>query len=156
IGLVIGLILLEAGRRLNRPVEDAAAAGMTAYRAGDFAAAEAHFRQAEQGAADPARAAYNRATAQDQLRRFQDADHNYEHSADYEALHAARAAYDRGNCAFSEACRDEGTADPELLQRAAKHYETCLAREGSTTAAGSLFEDARHNLELAKLILGEF
>jgi hypothetical protein len=156
IGLVIGLLLLEAGRRLYRPADQATAAGIAAYHAGDFTQAEARFHQAEQETADKAPAAHNRAAALYRLRRYQDADPSYQRSADDEALHAARAAYDRGNCAFSDACKDEGTADPELLQRAAQQYETCLAREGSTTDAGPLFDDARHNLELTRLILSEF
>ncbi len=156
LGLVIGLALLEAGRRLHRPPDDVAAAGGAAYAAGDFARAEACFRQAEQGAANPSAVAHNRAAALYRLRRFEDADRAYERSADGEALHAARAAYDRGNCAFGAACREKGTADPALLERAAEHYEACLAREGSTPAAGSLFDDARHNLELTRLILAEF
>src|SRR5262249_50055925 len=47
VGLVIGLLLLEAGRRLYKPADEAAAAGSAAYRAGDFATAEARFREAE-------------------------------------------------------------------------------------------------------------
>jgi hypothetical protein len=156
IGLVIGLVLLEAGRRLVRPSEEAAAAGNAAYRAGDFTAAEERFRQAESGASDPALVAHNHAAALYQMGRFPDADRTYERSADSVTLHAARADYDRGNCAFREACKDEGSADPELLERAAQHYEKCLAQEEKTPAAGSLFDDARHNLELTRLILGEF
>jgi hypothetical protein len=156
VGLVIGLLLLEAGRRLYHPADEAAAAGSAAYRAGDFAAAEARFHEAEREAADKAPAAYNRAAALYRLRRFDDADHSYQRSADDQALHAARADYDRGNCAFSDACKDEGIADSELLQKAAREYEACLAREGSTSDAGSLFADARHNLELTRLILSEF
>jgi hypothetical protein len=155
IGLVIGLILLEAGRRLHRPADEAAAAGSAAYRAGDYAAAEAQFREAERDASDPARAAHNRAAALYRLRHFEDADQKYERSADGAALRAARAAYDRGNCAFGEACAEDGTADPDLLGRAAEHYEACLAREGRTPAAGPLFSDARHNLELTRMILAE-
>jgi hypothetical protein len=155
IGLVIGLILLEVGRRLYHPADNTAAAAVDAYRAGDYATAETRFHQAEQSAPDPAVAAHNHAASLYKLRRFEDADGRYQHSADDEALHTARADYDRGNCAFNEACREEGTADADLLEQAAKHYETCLAREGSTSVAGSLFDDARHNLELTKLILAE-
>jgi len=36
LGLVVGLVLLEAGRRLDRPTSDAAAAGLAAYNAGDY------------------------------------------------------------------------------------------------------------------------
>jgi hypothetical protein len=156
IGLVIGLLLLEAGRRLYRPADEAAAAGSAAYSAGDFTTAEARFHEAEGEASDKAPAAYNRAAALYRLRRFDDADHSYQRSADDEALHAARADYDRGNCAFAEACKDEGTADADGLQKAAHQYEACLAREGSAPAAGPLFDDARHNLELTRLILSEF
>src|SRR5262249_3543308 len=62
----------------------------------------------------------------------------------------------RGNCAFRQACADEDAADADLLERAARHYQTCLASEGATGDAGPLFDDARHNLELARLILAEF
>ena len=47
LGLIIGLALLEAGRRLYRPASGASAAGLAAYNAGDFIRAEARFRQAE-------------------------------------------------------------------------------------------------------------
>jgi hypothetical protein len=156
IGLVIGLILLEAGRRLIRPVNEAAAAGSQAYKAGDYTRAEARFRQAEQTDPDPGRAAHNHAAALYRLGRFNDADKDYDRSAEGTALRAARAAYDRGDCVFCEACAEEGTADPALLERAVQHYEACLQMEGHTPEAGSLFDDARHNLELAKLILAEF
>lgn len=153
--LVIALTLMAVYEWLYRPADEAAAAGSAAYRAGDYARAEARFRQAEQGASDPGRAAYNHAAALYRLRRFEDADRTYERSADGDGLRAARAVYDRGNCAFGEACAEDGTADPALLERAAVQYEACLAREGSTPAAGSLFDDARHNLELTRLILAE-
>lgn len=80
IGLVIGLALIEVHRRLDHPSVEAAAAGSEAYRAGDFAGAEARFRQAEQGASDPAAAAHNHAAALYRLRRFDDADHTYQRS----------------------------------------------------------------------------
>jgi hypothetical protein len=156
IALVIGLLLLEAYRLLYRPPDESAAAGVAAYKAGDYARAEARFRQAEQAEPRSAGAAHNHAAALYQLARFDDADHDYQRSAEGDELHAARADYDRGNCAFREACAEEGTADPALVERAAKHYEDCLVREGNTPPAGTLFDDARHNLELAKLILAEF
>jgi len=156
LGLVIGLALLEVGRRLDRPADAAAAAGLAAYNAGDFARAEARFRQAEQGAPDPSVAAANRAAALYRLARLDDADQTYQRSADGNPAHAARAAYDRGNCAFGKACAEEGTAEPALLEQAAALYEACLALEDKTPPAGLLFDDARHNLELAKLILAEF
>jgi hypothetical protein len=156
IGLVIGLVLLEAGRRLYRPADEAAAAGSAAYQAGDFATAEAKFRQAERETSNPQQSTYNRAAALYRLRRFEYADGSYQRGADDEALHAARADYDRGNCAFSEACKDEGMADPDLLEKTVRQYEACLAREGKVADAGSLFDDARHNLELSRLILAEF
>jgi tetratricopeptide (TPR) repeat protein len=155
IGLAIGLLLLEAARRLHRPADEAAAAGVAAYEAGDYARAEARFRQAVQGATDPAGAAANHAAALYRLERFGEADRAYERAADGDALRTARAAYDRGNCALSEATRAGGTADRGLLERAAEQYEACLGHEGSTPAPGSLFADARHNLELAKLLLAD-
>jgi hypothetical protein len=156
VGLVIGLLLLEVGRRLYHPAEEAAAAGAAAYRAGDYTTAEARFHEAEREAPDKPLAAYNRGAALYRLRRFDDADHSYQRSEDGEALRDARGDYDRGNCDFSDACKDENAADPELLRRAARQYETCLAREGSVPEPGSLFDDARHNLELTRLILSEF
>jgi hypothetical protein len=156
IGLLIGLVLLEVSRRLYQPVNDPATAGSVAYKAGDYARAEARFGQAEQTDANRGRSAHNHAAALYRLRRFNDADHAYDRSAGGDALRAARAAYDRGDCAFSDACAEEGTADPALLERAVEHYEACLQMEGHTPDAGTLFDDARHNLELAKLILAEF
>jgi tetratricopeptide (TPR) repeat protein len=152
--LLVALALLELGRRLRSPSDEAAAAGAAAYGAGDYAGAEARFRQAEQGAPDPARAAHNHAAALYQLGRYDDADRDYQRSADGADPRTARAAYDRGNCAVSQACRGD-TADRALLEKAVEQYKACLAHEGQSAGAGSLFEDARHNLELAKLLLAE-
>ena len=43
-----------------------------------------------------------------------------------------------------------------LLEQAAAHYEACLALEDRTPPSGPLFDDARHNLELTRMILAEF
>jgi tetratricopeptide (TPR) repeat protein len=151
--MLVALALLEAGRRLRSPSDEAAAAGTAAYRAGDYARAEARFRQAEQGATEPARAAHNHAAALYKLQRYDGADREYRRSTG-DGLRDARAAYDRGNCALSQASRGD-TADRALVARAAEQYEACLAHDGTANNAGTLFDDARHNLELAKLLLAE-
>src|SRR5205807_7734293 len=88
-----------------------------------------------------------------QLAHFSDAERRYELAESTgDELRAARAAYDRGNCALRQACQAEDTSDLSLLDRAAEKYRACLEHQENLPDAGSLFADARHNLELTKLL----
>src|SRR5205807_812812 len=44
------------------------------------------------------------------------------------------------------------TSDLSLLDRAAEQYRACLEHQENLPDAGNLFADARHNLELTKLL----
>jgi hypothetical protein len=68
-------------------------------------------------------------------------------------LSQARADYDRGNCLVNRACKEGDHPDTTLLNRAVDLYRSCLNGEKSTVDGGSLFDDARHNLELTKSLL---
>jgi Ca-activated chloride channel homolog len=63
------------------------------------------------------------------------------------------AAFRRGNELLGQAQQAGMNADPAWIIQAQGQYRACLAREAATPNAGSLFDDARYNLELAKLLL---
>jgi hypothetical protein len=72
-------------------------------------------------------------------------------AAEKNGLPAARAAFDQGNRLLREARESGDSAD--LLTRAAQQYRECLSQETNTANAGRLFADARHNLEMVRLLL---
>jgi hypothetical protein len=67
----------------------------------------------------------------------------------------ARQVFDHGNALLRQARQAPGGADPALLRQAAAHYRGCLTYEPLTTGLTTLFEDARYNLELTKLLLAQ-
>jgi hypothetical protein len=68
-------------------------------------------------------------------------------------LLVARMAYDCGNFLLGRARQAPGSA--HTLRQAAQHFRACLSHEGSVRDAGSLFADARRNLEVAERLLAE-
>ena len=62
-------------------------------------------------------------------------------------------AFRHGNELLRQAQQAGTKADSALLVQAQRQYRKCLARQASTPDAGTLFEDARYNLEVAKLLL---
>ncbi len=103
--------------------------------------------------ADEARTAFNEAAALYRARRYEDADVRFGTAAHKgDSLLAARSAYDRGNCDLSEACAGGKQPNAQLLDQAIEQYRECLNHESEGLDAGTLFDDARHNLELAKLL----
>jgi tetratricopeptide (TPR) repeat protein len=148
-----GLLLLLLGLWVGALTYDPARAADEAYRRGDYAVAVEKYAEAAAESPDPERLAFNQAAALYRLRHFGNADQCYQSAGEHGAdPRPAQADYDRGNCAFQEACTGGGSPDQGLLAQAAEHYRNCLRREQNTTGAGSLFADARHNLELAKLL----
>lgn len=148
LGLLVGLALLAVGRRLRSPADEMAAEGNDAYHRGDYAGATQRYEKAVPTSV-PSLVAHNHAAALYRQERFEEADRQYERSATGSEWQAARAAYDRGNCALSQATHADST-DRELLTKAAEEYRACLQHENNLKDAGQLFADARHNLELAK------
>ncbi len=154
-GLLIGLVLLAAGRHLRAPGDTLAVEGNAAYAHGDFATAADRYAQAIASVSDPAPVAHNYAAALYRQGRFEEADHRYEQSAaGGNDLRTARAAYDRGNCALAQAVHGDST-DRALVLKAAEEFRAALQQEGTLTGTGQLFADARHNLELAKRLLSD-
>jgi hypothetical protein len=151
--LTTGLAVVAVGLWLRLWSADLSVSAAEAYQRGDYATAATLYQQASKAGCDAGLAAYNQAAALYRLGRFHDADRRYDSAARKSAeLRAARAAYDRGNCALQQAVRKDGTPDAELLVRAAEQYRCCLEHETRVKDAGSLFHDARHNLELAQLL----
>ncbi len=150
IGLLVGLALVAVGRRLRTPADDLVAAAAGAYGRGDFARSAELYRSAATAGRDTPAVAHNHAAALYRQARYGDAEERYEHSGS-----DARTAYNRGNCLLGQGCPDGESTKPDFLTRAAEQYRASLGREGQAANAGSLFEDARHNLELAKLLLAQ-
>ncbi len=150
--VVGGLALLALSQWLRLGPRSAEASAEESYRRGDYARALSEFQRAAGEGADPNRATFNQAAALYRLEHFGDAEARYGGAADGDAYRKARAAYDRGNCALHEACRGDGAADPRLLGQAMEAYRACLQQEAASGGDHALFQDARHNLELAKLL----
>jgi hypothetical protein len=70
-------------------------------------------------------------------------------------LAAARADRARGDELLRGARQEPDKPDVNLLAEAAGRYRDCLAREADGPGAGPLFAGARHNLEMAKLLLAQ-
>lgn len=150
--LMIGLAVLALGRRLRTAADETLRVAGEALKRGDDGKAVDCYRQAIEQGVDPVRVAHNLGGALYRLEQYKDADQQYCSSAQPGGLAAARAAYDRGNCLLHEACPAQQPRRTELLAQAIQQYEQCLACERPDPGAGSLFENARHNLELARLL----
>jgi hypothetical protein len=68
-------------------------------------------------------------------------------------LQAARTALRRANRFLDRARQARPGSSAELLTQAVVQYRVCLAYEPAAPAAGRLFEDARQNLEVSRLLL---
>jgi tetratricopeptide (TPR) repeat protein len=133
---------------------DPAQLANAAYGEGDFTRAAKQYERAERALPDNPELASNKAAALYRLQRFSEAEERYRTAAEKaDDLRAARAEYDRGNCTVNLACKAGEHPDPKLLTEAAQHYRTCLDKQDAV-GDDSLFRDARHNLELTKLLQG--
>jgi tetratricopeptide (TPR) repeat protein len=155
---VAGLALVALATWVKLGSGSLEAEALAAYRHGDYGRALEKFRQAAPTSPDPGRAAHNQAAALAKLRRYAEAQKYYQCEEETGGgLRAARAAYDQANCEVQRALPKDSAGkpkpDPELLAKAIKHYRSCLEHENE--AGANLFADARHNLELAKLLLAQ-
>ncbi len=139
---------------LVRPPADMLTRADQAYREGDYARALELYRGAEQqGEPRSLDVVTHQAATQYRLQQFGDAARNYERAEQHSAAgQAARAAYDRGNAILQQACQDREHPDPALLNSAIEQYRTALERSPTTPPQDKLRDDARHNLELARLL----
>jgi tetratricopeptide (TPR) repeat protein len=121
--------------------------GNAAFSWADYAAAVEFYTRAEEGSTDPGLVAFNKATALYRLRHYREAELHYRRCwEDAEGTRLAHLLYSLGNAIVQQA----GNSDAARLKQAIGLYELCLHQEG---AEPSLLADARHNLELARLLL---
>src|SRR5262245_28594574 len=118
--LIVGFGLAALSLWLSRGGSDPAVEAREAYEKGDFAAAVHAYQSAAPACSDLGALAANQAAALYRLNYYNEAEGRYriaETSSD--DSRAARAAYDRGNCALRQATQAEGKPDLALLDRAA-------------------------------------
>src|SRR5204863_9313767 len=107
------------------------------------------YEKAELRSADPGLVAYNQAAAYYRLGRYREAEHHYGRCLEDDQappLRRARAAFDLGNALVHQAA----DSNADQLAQAVAAYRTCAAEPA---ADRDLRSDARHNLELAQLLL---
>ncbi len=148
---ILGLVLMSAvlpviGRFLPSPSpEELVRRGNTAYERGEFDQAVQAYQKAEQRTTDPGLVAFNKAAALYQLGRYREAELHYRCCLEDAMGHRrAGALYGLGNALLQQSPERGAEVLPEAIRR----YEECLRQEEHAVAA-----DARHNLELAKLLL---
>lgn len=131
------------------PPDDLVRRANTAFLQGQPDAADALYAAAAERAADPGLVAFNRAAVLVRRGEFKEAEGYYARvldDADCPPARAARAWFDRGTCVLKR-----GTT-AAAFRAAATHFERCLDLR---PADEGLVADARHNLELAKLLWAE-
>jgi len=141
-GFVAGAAELQAPDELVRE-------GNAAFERGDYAAAEALFSRAAEGAADPGLVAFNKAAAHYNEGRYRDAEVHLRRALSDAAIspeRRGRSLYNLGNSLVQQA----GENDVPRLRAAIRTYELCLEEIGD--GEPELLSDAAHNLELAKLL----
>jgi Ca-activated chloride channel family protein len=62
-------------------------------------------------------------------------------------------SFQRGNELLRQAQQAGMNADPAWLLQAQRQYQACLTHQAATPDAGTIVENARHNLEMTKLLL---
>jgi tetratricopeptide (TPR) repeat protein len=129
-----------------RPPEELIRLGNEAYLRGDLAAAERHYAAAAERTTDPGLVAFNRAAVAAQLGEFREAELEYLRVLDDRAAppdRRAKAQYNRGACLLAR-------GGPASVYRSAI---ACFEQSLDLFPADDpLAADARHNLELAKLL----
>jgi tetratricopeptide (TPR) repeat protein len=117
-----------------------------AFRAGDAEAADSLYAAAEERAADPGLVAFNRAAVLFERGQFRDAERHYDRVLADVACppeRSAKAWYNRGTCLLKRG------GSMGVYRSSVACFENTL---DSPAADEPLKADARHNLELAKLL----
>ena len=145
--LLASLTALVAAGPVNSPSpDDLVRKGNAAYRAGNADFAEKLYADAEERTADPGLVAFNRAAVLFQKGSYRDAELAYLRVLDDAEIppeRRAKALDNRGVCMLKRG------GDAGVYKSAAACFDLVL--ESKPTDA-SLAADARHNLELAKLL----
>jgi Ca-activated chloride channel family protein len=137
--LLLGAVSLSEAEEFIRQ-------GNAAFARGDFATAVDFYRAAEDGVTDPGLVAFNEATGLYHLGHYREAELHYRYArADATGLRLARLLYNLGNCLLQQA-QDR---DARRLKEAVGCFELCLQQQAADEV---LVADARHNLELARLL----
>jgi tetratricopeptide (TPR) repeat protein len=142
--MVLSLVALLVGGSL---AEELVRRGNAAYERRDYDTAEAAYTEAESRITDPGLAAFNKAAALYQKGLYREAELHYRCCLeDAEGPRRLHAWYGLGTALLQQG-RERGA---DVLREAIRCYEECLRQPG---VAPDLADDARHNLELAKLLL---
>jgi hypothetical protein len=151
--LAAGLGLAALSFWLTRGGIDSAHAAYENFEHGDYAEAVRAYQKSAATCHDLPALASNQAAALYRLDRYTDADSRYQlASTSEDALQSAKAQYDRGNCALRQASATQTVPDSALLSQAAEQFRACLSHETAVGGDERVFTDARHNLELTKLL----
>jgi tetratricopeptide (TPR) repeat protein len=127
--------------------DDLVRKGNEAFDRGDYAAAAELYSRAEERTNDPGLVAFNEATALYQLGRYREAELHYGRCLeDAAGTRRDRLLYNLANSLVQQA----RNRNPRRLKDAIAVYERCLGQDG---IEAELAADARHNLELARLLL---
>jgi tetratricopeptide (TPR) repeat protein len=120
--------------------------GNAVFARGEFETALSFYERAEDLTLDPGLVAFNKAVALYQLGRYRDAELHYRRCReDAEGARLPRLLYGLANCLAQQS---RGTSLP-LLREAIELYLQCLQQEETDSV---LRDDARHNLEVARLL----
>jgi tetratricopeptide (TPR) repeat protein len=131
---------------LLRP-DDLIRGGNDAFARGDFAAALESYVLAEERTLDPGLVAFNEGIVLYQLARYRDAELHFRRCReDATGARRARLLYNLGNCLVQEA----QARYANRLRDAIRFYEQSLEQ---AALDAELAANARHNLELARLLL---
>jgi hypothetical protein len=123
--------------------------GNAAYERDDFEAAVVRYTQAEGRITDPGLAAFNKAAALYRRRLYRDSELQYRCCLEGTAgLRRSRGLFGLGNALLQQG----PTRGPDVLRDAIRCYEACLRQDDLDP---DLADDARHNLELAQLLLAQ-
>jgi tetratricopeptide (TPR) repeat protein len=144
----VGLMALALVGAAPQDGDDPLRQGNAAFARGEYAEALALYERAEERAADPGLVAFNKGAALYRLGRWREAQLCYLRCLeDQEAPPARRAKglYDLGNCLLREGAESQSA---KTLALAIEFYRACLG----DPAGQELHGQARHNLELARLL----
>jgi Ca-activated chloride channel homolog len=146
-GLLIPLALvLLAADPTARPL-DRVREGNAAFERGNYAEALRYYGQAEERITDPGLVAFNEGSALYELGRYAEAERHFRRSReDAQGARLARLLYNLANCLVQQA----RPGDARRFQEAVDLYGQCLQQEACEP---ELADNARHNLELAGLLL---
>lgn len=138
-------VLVAAAPRADQSPDDLIRAGNAAVAAGQYEQAEQWYAAAEERASDPGLVAFNTGNALFHRERYDSAERHYTRAlddADAPPARRAAALYNRGVCLLKQGGIDK-------LRAAIDSFDRCLAL---APADAALVADARHNLELAKIL----